>query len=126
MKMFIIFFAIHNSMAADSKKLAPAPISEVWRVGSLYYPLIKDEKTRILTTSKCLKDKNKCEAFQAVLKKDQVKLTEADRAGGKNPGAVACKKIYGGEILILRNSADNEAAFCKFKDNSIASASDLF
>ena len=115
-----MFFIIQTSFAQ-----VPAPDSEVWAIGKSYYPFQRDKVTNALISLECLKDK-KCDAYKAILKKSRVQLSESDRSGGKNPGAVVCKKIYGGEVLVLRDTADNENAFCRFKDKSLASVSDLF
>lgn len=121
MKIILVLLTIHTVFAAD-----PVQDRDVWRIGTKYYSFQKDKTTNALLTADCLGKKKSCEAYKALLNKNKIQVSEKDRAGGKNPGAVVCKKNYGGEVLILRNSADNESAFCKFKDNSIASASDLF
>lgn len=121
MKILLILFSIQTTMAD-----LPVPDVDVWSVGTKYYFFKKDLSNGALLSEDCLKNPKNCEAYQAVLNKNKVVLSEADRRGGKNPGAVVCKKQYGGEILILKNNAGNESAFCKFKDNSIASAADLY
>lgn len=121
MKILLILLSLQTGFSQE-----PQPDTEIWRVGNLHYPFLKDKKTNALFSTNCLKNKNVCEAFQAVLKKNAIALKESDRSGGKNPGAVVCKKSYGGDVLILRDAAGNENAFCKFKDKSITSVSDLY
>ncbi len=104
----------------------PTASVEIWQTGNLYYPFVKDQKSGALISENCFLKKENCEALKAVANKRNAKISEKEARGGKNPGAVVCKKIYAGEILILKNSAGNESAFCKFKDNTQASASDLF
>jgi len=120
MKFLILFFLTQISQAQ-----VPHPSSEVWALGTKYYPFARDKETKALISIKCLKEK-KCDAYKAILNKSKIQLSEVDRSGGKNPGAVVCKKFYEGEVLVLRDSAENENAFCQFKDKSLASASDLF
>ena len=121
MKILLVLLFLQTSYSQE-----PGPDTVIWRVGNLHYPFLKDKRTNAMFINNCLKNKNGCEAYQAVLKKNTIVLKESDRTGGKNPGAVVCKKSYGGEILILRDAAGNENAFCKFKDKSIASVSDLY
>lgn len=120
MKILLVLLSLQSVFAQ-----LPLPESEVWGIGKDNYPFKKDQRTNALISLECAATK-KCEAYKAVLNKEKVKLNEADRSGGKNPGAVACKKVYGGEVLVLRNTADNENAFCRFKDKSLASAGDLY
>ena len=121
MKVFLITLLTANiSLAAT-----PVPDSEVWSAGKVHYVFNKSE-SKILLTEKCWSKKFKCEAYRATQNKNKTVLTEADRAGGKNPGAVVCKKHYNGEVLILRDTQNNENAFCKFKDNSVTSTSDIY
>lgn len=120
MKLLLILISIQIASAQ-----VPPPDSEVWAIGLDYYPFKKEKETSALLSLECEKTK-KCEAYSAVLKKSQTKVAESDRGGGKNPGAVVCKKNYGGEVIVLRDPAGNENAFCKFKDKSLASVSDLF
>lgn len=121
MKIFLILLSLQTGFSQE-----PQPDTEIWRVGKLHYPFLRDKTTRALLSTHCLNKKKSCEAYQAVLKKNTIVLKETDRNGGKNPGAVVCKKTHGGEVLILRDAAGNENAFCKFKDKSIASVSDLY
>lgn len=121
MKQLLLLLIIQPLWAAE-----PVASVDVWSSGSLYYSFVKDKETGALVSENCLAQREKCEAFKAVLNKDKVKVSEAERSGGKNPGAVVCKKDYSGEILILKNNAGAESAFCKFKDNTQASASDLY
>lgn len=122
MKLLILFLSIQMAYAEK----VPTPTVDVWKIGSRFYSFLKDKETDALFSDGCAVKKEKCEAYKAVLNKSKVVLEESDRSGGKNPGAVVCKKEYEGEILILKNSAGLENAFCKFKDNSWASASDLY
>lgn len=98
---------------------------EVWTLGQTYYTFDKIEKNRLYSKG-CLDKKEKCDAYTFSKNKIKISLTESEREGGKNPGAIICKKKLGGEILILRDKNENEAAFCKFKDNSLVTASSLY
>ncbi len=104
----------------------PIPSAEVWSIGSKNYVFtIVDSKTP-LVSKLCENPKKRCEALRAIDGKLKIKFTERELRGGKNPGSVACQKIYQGEVLILRNSAGAENSFCKFKDHSLASTSELY
>lgn len=121
MKILLLLSMTHLLHANE-----PAPSAEVWKTGSLFYSFVKDESSGAMVSENCLQNKKTCEALKAIAQKKKVKLSESDRSGGKNPGAVVCKKEYAGEILILKNNAGEENAFCKFKDNTQTSASELY
>lgn len=119
----LAIFQLANVHAQDAK--LPEPTSEVWSLGNVLYPMQKDSKTGSLISSACLEKKDQCMAFNALRSLKKFKLTEKELAGGKNPGAVICKKYLEGDVLILRDKKQNENAFCKFKDGSFLSAGAL-
>ncbi|MGZ3789640.1 MAG: hypothetical protein ACXVLQ_14015 [Bacteriovorax sp.] len=103
----------------------PVPTSEVWSLGNQFFPMEKDQQSGSLISLGCSHKKAKCDAFRALRQEKKIALSEMDLVGGKNPGAVMCKKFFKAEIVILRDSNTNENAFCKFKDGSLVSAGAL-
>jgi hypothetical protein len=99
------------------------PEAEMWSLGNEYFPVENEATTQKLISINC--KTNKCFAYKALKDQSKIQLTEKELEGGKNPGAVICKKIFNGNILILRDKLKNENAFCKFFDGSIVSASGL-
>ena len=124
MKYFLFFM----SLSFFSKAIAsePVPSSEVWNIGEINYVFNVQEKNKPQVSILCNNTLKKCDALLAIEKKKKIKLSESELKGGKNPGSVTCKKYYSGEVLILRNSAGEESSFCKFKDNSLTSTSELY
>jgi len=60
----------------------------------------------------------KCEAYQKSLKFSQTQLSPELLNGGKNPSAVRCKELMGGEVIIGRDRSGHEQSVCQFKDGS--------
>jgi putative hemolysin len=69
-------------------------------------------------SEKCIKDKN-CQAKKFFEIKKKVTLPEL--VGGQNPAAIYCHRLKL-EILILKDSNDNEQSFCQFPDQTIVDA----
>ncbi len=127
MKRFLLIVALLPiSLWADSSSPVVDKGIEVWSLGSSFYPMERDPISHTLISKGCPAKKELCQAFKVLRdSKKRVTLKEKDLVGGKNPGAVICKKLVDGEILILRDSSKNENAFCKFRDGSLVSASAL-
>ena len=66
-------------------------------------------------SAKCITDKN-CLAKKFFTIKKKVTLPEL--VGGQNPSAMYCHKLKL-EVLILKDSSDNEQSFCQFTDGSM-------
>lgn len=120
MKYF--FYMLLFSFSTIAQPPAPV-IREIWNIGNQFFPMIKESKRGVLISVGCEQKKMKCDAYSALMSPKNYKLNEEDLSGGKNPGAVACKKHYNAEILILKDARNNENSFCKFKDGSLVSAS---
>lgn len=124
MKLFLFF--LYTIMSLQLKAVENVPELEIWRIGSRYYSFLRDKETKSLVSENCLEKKKDCMALKAIGRKKSVKISDKETIGGKNPGAVVCKNVYGAEVLILQNSAGLESSFCLFKDNTQASTSDLY
>jgi hypothetical protein len=120
MKLIILTSLFIINANATTPKI---PEAEMWSLGNEYFPVENEAITHKLISLNC--KTNKCFAYKALNNQSKNKLTEKELEGGKNPGAVICKKIFNGNILILRDKLQNENAFCKFSDGSIVSASGL-
>lgn len=119
MKYFCILIISFSTFA----QTPPPALREVWNIGNQFFPMVRESARGVLISVGCEQKKMKCGAYSALMSPKNYKLSEEDLSGGKNPGAVACKKHYKAEILILRDARQNENAFCKFKDGSLISAS---
>jgi len=60
----------------------------------------------------------KCEAYQKSLHFSKTPLSPERLHGGKNPSAVRCKELMGGEVIIGRDRSGHEQSVCQFKDGS--------
>ena len=62
----------------------------------------------------------KCMAMNVIDKKISIKKLNIE--GGRNPGAVACKTIHQGKIIMLKRIETNQlSSFCLFNDGSYIS-----
>ena len=122
--LVILILAFYNSSFANEKQLVEE-IANVWSRGDILYLMEKDPVTGSILSKPCLEKKGDCAAFQILKKKESYNLDPADLAGGKNPGAVICKKNLKATVLILEDNDENENAFCKFSDGSLLSVSAL-
>jgi hypothetical protein len=120
MKLIILASLLILNAHATIPEISAA---EMWSLGNEYFPVENEATTQKLISINC--KTNKCFAYKALNDQSKKKLTEKDLEGGKNPGAVICKKFFNATILILRDSKKNENAFCRFSDGSIVSASGL-
>jgi hypothetical protein len=101
----------------------PSPTAEIWSLGNEYFPIEKDAQSQRLISTDC--KTTKCQAYKALSDRRKKILTENELQGGKNPGAVICKKYFKANVIILRDTKKNENAFCQFPDGSLVSASAL-
>jgi hypothetical protein len=60
----------------------------------------------------------KCEAFQKYIQFSKKSLPRDLLLGGKNPAAVRCKELMGGEVIIGRDRDGHEQSVCQFRDGS--------
>lgn len=125
MKTFSLsFFILSLSLYGQSIPRIERDI--FWRQGKKIYPIVHEKKSGELISKGCVELQEKCLAYKNLKKKSDVHLSEEERAGGKNPGAVVCSNKLNGEVLVLTDSAHNENSFCKFSDGSLLSVSALY
>jgi hypothetical protein len=67
-------------------------------------------------TEKCLDGKTKCDAKDFFAEKK--KLSNPQGVNGQNPAALYCHNLKL-DILILKDSHNNEQSFCVFKDKTL-------
>ncbi len=60
----------------------------------------------------------KCEAYQKYLNFSKTPLSPELLNGGKNPSAVRCKELMGGEVIIGKDRDGHEQSVCQFSDGS--------
>ena len=70
-------------------------------------------------SAKCLNEKTKCDATEFFVEKK--KLPEPISVNGQNPAALYCHHLKL-DIVILKDSHNNEQSFCVFKDSTMVDA----
>ncbi len=60
----------------------------------------------------------KCEAYQKFIQFSKKSLSRDLLMGGKNPSAVRCKELMGGEVIIGKDHDGDEQSVCQFSDGS--------
>jgi hypothetical protein len=118
----ILFLSLFYSNAFSSDF-----IKQIWSKGNDHYLFNLHTPSNLLISENCVNDdtsldKSTCEAAK-VLKQKKTLVVPADSfTGGKNPGAVACGIGLKKQVLVLKDSKNNENAFCVFDDQSMISA----
>lgn len=74
------------------------------------------EKDGFVVNKKCAKVG--CMALKKARKFKGQQASNELLVGGKNPQAVKCKSMMGGEVIIATDGKGNEQSFCRFKDDS--------
>ena len=100
---------------------------QVWSKGFEHFVFSYQESTNLLVSLHCLNEdvnlqNSPCEAVKILKNKKSLTLPRGASSGGKNPGAVVCKTALNKNILILKDSKNNENSFCVFDDGSMISA----
>ena len=113
--MKLIIFAMLFSASAYSSNEK----SEVYKIGKEFYKF-KTYKGSVIS-SHCLKKGAKCVALETIKNPPKVKFNKGDFNGGKNPGAVTCKKFKNTYVIIAKDRSGNQQSFCVFKDKSMVS-----
>ena len=94
--------------------------SSVWATDQIYsfgdFKVIFTKIDGVLVNRSC-KNK-KCEAYQKSLNFSKTPISPELLNGGKNPSAVRCKELMGGEVIIGRDRTGNEQSVCQFRDGS--------
>lgn len=121
----IVFLSIFCSsvFASDFTK-------QIWSKGNDHYLFSLHIPTQIMISENCFNDdvtleKSSCEAAKILKNKKSIVVSADSFSGGKNPGAVACGVGLKKQVVILKDSKDNENSFCVFDDQSMISAIDL-
>jgi hypothetical protein len=70
-------------------------------------------------SAKCLDEKTKCDAVDFF--GDKKKMPESVSVNGQNPAALYCHNLKL-DIVILKDSHNNEQSFCVFKDKTMVDA----
>ena len=125
MKVFYFSFFI-LSLSLKAQTAPPIEKADLWRQGKQIYPMVHVKNSGHLISKGCEELQEKCLAYKNLKKKSDVHLSEEERSGGKNPGAVMCSNKLKGEVLVLLDSNRNENSFCKFSDGSLLSVNALF
>lgn len=103
---------------------------QIWSKGNDHYLFSLHTPTQIMMSENCFNDdmsleKSTCDAAQALKNTKSLLIHSSAFSGGKNPGAVACGIGLKKEVVILKDSKNNENSFCVFDDQSMISAIDL-
>jgi len=107
--LIILYFLSRVAFAAECETFTGFKIKE---------KLCFDKSISGWISEKCITDKN-CLAKKFFTIKKKVSLP--DLVGGQNPATMYCHQLKL-EILILKDSSDNEQSFCQFPDRSIVDA----
>lgn len=113
--MKLIIFAMLFSVSAFSNNEK----TEVYQFGKEFYEFKIYKGSAI--SSHCLKKDAKCDALETIKNPPKVKFNKGDFNGGKNPGAVTCKKFKNTYVVIAKDLDGNQQSFCVFKDQSMVS-----
>jgi hypothetical protein len=103
---FLIFFT--SNKEAFSKN----PL--IYFFGNL--SVVFDKVDNVIVNKSCLN--KKCKAYKNYQKFKDHPLDQKWLLGGKNPRAVRCTKVMGGEVHIGVDILGNQQSVCKFDDNS--------
>ncbi len=101
---------------------AHAEIS-IYKMGERFLSFEVISEENILINESC---KKKCLAYKSLSALSFKSIQSSDLEGGKNPGAVLCKKILSSQVLYLKDLNGNENSFCLFSDQSIISNGSLY
>lgn len=104
--------------------------NQLWSRGKDHYLFSYHSPTNLLISENCFNEKvplekSTCDAAKALKQKKSLVLASTDFFGGKNPGAVVCGVGLKKQVIILKDSNENENAFCQFDDLSMVSAIEL-
>jgi hypothetical protein len=106
MKVFLLLFLF------SSLSFAGAP--SIYSIGELSIAFAEVDGLKV--NRGCLE--KKCLALERGRKFRTSKVSKKDLDGGKNPHAVKCKTLLGGEVVIGLDRRGNQQSFCQFSDQS--------
>lgn len=118
------------SLVVSSNSWSATFSKQIWSKGDFHYLFNYQSENNILISENCFNEDinlsdSKCAAALALKKRNSLTLPKDALAGGKNPGAVVCSTALNKEVLILKNSKNDENSFCAFEDGSMISAINL-
>lgn len=122
LRQLLIFIMALNTFSISATEKSNKEYEEIWKAGTKFVPLIRNEKEKLLFSSEC--KKKKCDAFSKT-EKIVYDPSKISNSGGKNPGAIICKDILNQNIIYLKDMHGNENTFCLFPDKSFISTSSL-
>lgn len=121
----IVFFSIFCSgaFASDFTK-------QIWSKGNDHYLFNLHSTTNLLISENCMNEnvpleKSTCDAAKILKQQKTLVIPGNSFTGGKNPGAVACGVGLKKQVVVLKDSKNNENSFCVFDDQSMISAINL-
>ena len=94
-------------------------------VGEYFYQFVFKENNRLVLSKKCHQIGDECVAIQKLSTLNSVSFNSSDRLGGKEPGAILCKKHLDGEIIEGQRVGGGPLFLCRFKDGSMITTSSL-
>lgn len=92
----------------------PIYAQDIYRFGSTR--VIFHSKDSYIVNRSCVDQK--CMALSLAKKFQDNHVSPGLLAGGKNPGAVKCKELLKGKVIIGKNKKGDEQSFCFFSDES--------
>ena len=117
--LFIFIFLLNISLNAEDT-------FKSWRISKKMISFTYLKGKSIYLSNNCIEiDDNfkinvsmNCKASNHIQLASLNKINRADLQGGKNPGAVMCTKLLGGNVVFGYDITRNQKSFCKFDDNS--------
>ena len=89
------------------------PLS-IYQIGDLSVAFVQIDGLKV---SRGCQEK-RCLALKQGAKFREKVITGKVLTGGKNPSAVKCKEVLGGEVVIGHDRRGNQQSFCQFDDDS--------
>ena len=120
MKSIVIISCLFMSLIVIGSTTSPSTQIYRFKEGHIIFHVLKSERLKISKTcSVNSKLDSKCEALKSIELVKQTKLSGHELRGGKNPGAVLCKKTLRGKVVFGENRFGGKTSFCKFSDGSL-------
>ena len=119
--ILVITFFTHVIHANEFLKREKFSSNEVFfsHSGKFFSFTLNKDKGFYLS-SHCLKNKNNCFATK-IFTQPKLKLKKLNLKGGINLGALLCTDYFGGDILVMENTLENNVSICEFSDKSMIS-----
>ncbi|MBI2522399.1 MAG: hypothetical protein HYV97_18405 [Bdellovibrio sp.] len=100
---------------------------KIYFFGEKSHTFTIDKKKHITVTKQCgdQLETSKCQAVQKLKQVNMNDITTEDLDGGKNPGAVLCKKSLNAQVIFGKDRDGNVTTFCSFQDGTMVSSDTL-